>query len=246
MTAKWHALAAFLLAVGLCASVARPAADDKQDVKKRDEANAPNPVIELSTTAYKTAEFGRTNKSPEALVAAALMLRSLQTAKLEPIAEKPTDEDGKPLEDRSVAAESFDDQATRLFAEASLMAAWLGLKGFDKYIESAKSRPTRGIVGGRAKLINRQLSPAGQRGSAEVFSFQFENRKPCEIAVNASIPVQLVVQQKLNGIFWANGMTQIGAIQGIPLGRPRETTTVVVILRNLDPERVVTYQLLVR
>ena len=52
-----------------------------QDKKTPDEAESvdADPVLELATTAYKTEEFGRANNSPESLVAAAIMLRSLKS-----------------------------------------------------------------------------------------------------------------------------------------------------------------------
>jgi len=100
MTVRLRWLTALLLAGGLLAvPVGTPADDKKEDTPpaNQEKLAEPDPVLERSTTAYKTADFGRENKSPEALLAAAVMLRSLKGAKKEAITEQPTDENDKPV-----------------------------------------------------------------------------------------------------------------------------------------------------
>lgn len=239
---NWRWLAALVLAVGVGLSVAvlAPAADDK----KGDNDEAPNPVIEKATLAYQTAQFGRDNKSPEALVAAAMMLRSLQSAekKIEAIAEQPTDENGKPVKGETVARRSFGDQADDLFDEAKVLAKDLGLKNFDAFVNSAKSRELKGVVGG-ARAIKRKLAP----GKTEVFHFSFENEKPCEIAIHAAPhPVHFVVEHDHTHALWSNGLLMHGAIREWPHGKRGETTGITVKITNPDKKNAVEFELFVR
>ena len=191
---RW--LAALLLAGGFCTVLALPtAADDKKDAPKpepaAEESVAPDPVLELAATAYKTAEFGRENKSPEALVAAALMLRKLTFNKKTPITEQPTDEAGKPIADKSLEEKSFADEAKDLFEEASLMALQLKIKGFDAVIDSAKNREiSRGPAGG-PKTIHRKIGP----GKTEVFHLKFKDEEPAHFYFHASEPLHLHIER---------------------------------------------------
>jgi hypothetical protein len=195
MTTKWHWLTILLLACGLftTATVLPTAADDKKDAPKPEPATAesvaPDPVLELAANAYKTAEFGRENKSPEALVAAALMLRKLTFNKKTAITEQPTDENGTPIADKSLEEKSFADEATDLFDEASLLALQLKIMGFDAVIESAKNREvSRGPAGG-PKTIHRKLGA----GKTEVFHLKFKDEEPAHFHFRASEPLHLHV-----------------------------------------------------
>jgi hypothetical protein len=206
MTLRLRWLTPVLLAGGLLAVLAvwTPAQDKKDEAKPADEKPAePDPVLELSTTAYKTADFGRENKSPEALVAAAVMLRSLKAAKKEPITEQPTDENGKAVEEKSLADKSFAEEADDLFAEASLMAAELKIDHFDAVIDGAKKRNTRGLVGG-ARTIRRRIGP----GKTETFHFKFQSDKPAPFAFHATHPLHLHAVRTDYDHTWVNGIYQ--------------------------------------
>jgi hypothetical protein len=204
-------------AAGLLAALPGLPAQDKKPEKKTPELqDGPaemDPVIELSTTAYRTAEFGRDNKSPEALVAAGVMLRSLRAAKKTAITEQPTDENGKPVEGKPLEDRSFADEAAGLFAEASLMAAEMKLDRFDAYIDSAKTRNTRGVVGG-ARSIRRKIGP----GQVHHYHFKFECAKPCVVGFNASKPLHLTVVREDIDHVWINGIHQHETHGGVPGG----------------------------
>jgi hypothetical protein len=244
MPTKWHWLAALLVAGGLWVSVAAPAApgDDKKETKKTDDEDAPNPVIEAATTAYKTAEFGRANKAPEALVAAAVMLRSLKTAeaKMVPIDEQPTDENGKPVTEKALARQSFSDQADALFDEAAVMALTLKIDNLDAFIAAAKKRDTRAVIGG-ARTVRRKLGPE----KTEVFRFKFENERPAEIAVHASHPVEFVVEHENVHNVWFNGKVTQHDARGTPRGKAKEQATLVVKIHNPE-KKAAEFELLVR
>jgi hypothetical protein len=199
-------LTALLLAGGLLAvPVGTPADDKKEDTPpaNQEKLAEPDPVLERSTTAYKTADFGRENKSPEALLAAAVMLRSLKGAKKEAITEQPTDENDKPVAEKALADKSFADEAEDLFAEASLMAAELKIDKFDALIDAAKKRNTRGLVGG-ARTVKRRIGP----GKTEVFHFKFKSDEPAPFAFRASHPLRLHVVRTDYGHTWVNGVYQ--------------------------------------
>src|SRR5262249_51268691 len=62
---------------------------------KKDDELTPDKVVEEITNAYKLADFGHKNKSPEALIAAGSVLRSLKGVKLAKITEEPKVEGNK-------------------------------------------------------------------------------------------------------------------------------------------------------
>jgi hypothetical protein len=231
MTLGRHWLVALVFVGGTLAILpGLPAQEKKPDKKPADEPAEMDPVIELSTTAYKTADFGRENRSPEALVAAGVMLRSLKGAKKTAIAEQPTDEDGKPLEGKALEDKSFGDEAEDLFAEASLTAAELKLARFDAYIDSAKQRNTRGVVGG-ARSIRRRLGA----GQAHHYHFKFECARPCAIGFHASKPLHLTVCREDIDHVWVNGVYQHETQCGVPGGRRGQTAA--VGFRIFNPHR---------
>jgi len=202
MSARLRWLAALLLAGGMLALWPATPAQDKKTDAEPDKPAEVDPVLELSTTAYKTADFGRENKSPESLLAAAVMLRSLRSAKKTAITDQPTDENDKAVEEKALADKSFGDEADDLFDEALLMATELKLDGFDRLIESAKKRNARGLVGG-ARTIRRRIGP----GKTEVFHFKFKDHEPAHFAFHASHPLALHVVRTDYGHVWVNGIT---------------------------------------
>ena len=205
MVLHMRSLAALLLAGGLCSALALPsAADDKKDVPKSEpaaeESAAPDPVLELAAAAYKTAEFGRENKSPEALVAAALMLRKLTFNKKTPITDQPTDENGNPIADKSLEERSFADEANDLFAGARLRAVKLDIKGFDAVVDSAEKREiSRGPAGG-PKTIRRKIAP----GKTEVFALKFKEDERAHVHFHASEPLHLHIERTDIHHLWVN------------------------------------------
>jgi hypothetical protein len=241
MTLRWHVLAALLTSGLMAALLPLTFADEKQPADASKEAADSNSVIEISTTAYKTMDFGRENKSPEALVVAAIMLRSLKTAKIEPITEVPTDDDGKPITEKALATRSFTDEADDLFEEARGMAIQLKLVGFDAFIDSAKSRATRAVVGG-AKSIHRRIGP----GHTEHFHFKFENEKPAEVAIHASHTVHVFAEHENNHVVWINGDHRQHAVHERPHGKPKGLATVHVSIHNPDKKTHIEYDLRVR
>jgi hypothetical protein len=242
MTMNWHWLASLLLAFGVCTSAAALADGNRKGARTGGDEDAPNQVIEVSTTAYKTAEFGRAHNSPEALVAAAMMLRSLASAegKIVRITEQPADEDGKPITEKALARRSFGEQADDLFEEARNLALDLKLKNFDAYIKSAQDHKVRGVVGG-AKALRRVLRP----GRTEVFRFHFQNLKPCEIAIHATQPVHFFAEQHHHGV-WANSLVMHGALLRLPQGKAGGTSAVVIKVKNPHKKNAVVYEMLVR
>jgi hypothetical protein len=195
--------ALLLLAGGLISLPAGVPADDKKADKPaadQEKPAEPDPILERVATAYKTADFGRENKSPEALLAAAVMLRSLKGAKKEAITEQPTDENDKAVEEKPLADKSFADEAEELFEEARLMAAELKIDKFDALVDAAKERKSRGLVGG-ARTVKRRIGP----GKTEVFHFKFKSHETAPFAFRASHPLHMHVLRTDYGDTWVNG-----------------------------------------
>jgi len=211
MSLRWYALTILVLTGGVLVWAAPDTvAQDKKTPGASDTVEV-DPLLGLATTAYKTAEFGRDSKSPEALVTAAIMLRSLKSAKKTPITEIPTDENGKPIEDKALEDKSFADEADDLFAEASLLATMLKIKGFDAFIDGAKSRNTRNLVGG-SRSIRRRIGP----GKTEVFHVKFRCAEPCPFALNASHPLYLKVERTDIHHIWVDSTHQHFHHDGFP------------------------------
>src|SRR5580658_4978990 len=187
MSLRSFSLTAFVVAGGLLAlTLPAPSAQDKKTPGEAESGEADS-AFELATTAYKAEEFGRANNSPEALVAAAVMLRSLKSVTKTAITEIPTDENGKAIEEKTLEDKSFQQQSDDLFKAASLMAGTLKIEGFNKYIKDAKDRELTRYLAGGAKSIKRRIGP----GKTEVFHLKFRNAEPWCVAFNASHPLHL-------------------------------------------------------
>jgi hypothetical protein len=192
---RW--LVALLAAGGvLWLGLAAQAADDKATA---------NDVIADAMAAYRMAEFGRANKAPEALVAAASMLKALDKVKLREMEEPPPDEDGKKTE----KTPSFAQQAKDLFEEASALGVELKMDAvIEPLIKAARARNigNRAVIGG-PRTINRTIGPNG----TQVFHFNFEPEKPGSFGFKASFPMKIsVVRSDSAGAVIGDGVTAAG------------------------------------
>jgi hypothetical protein len=215
----------------------RPAETDKDAIDQ---------ALELATTAYKTAEFGEKNKSPEALVTAALMLRSLKQIKKTAFTETPTDENGKPVEEKALEDKSFEQEAEDFFVAAELLAATLKIDRFKAFIDGARARKegsTRFVVGG-TKSIKRRLGP----GKTEVFHVKFRCAEPCPFALNSSHPLHFKVERTDIHHVWVDGMHQHYHHDGMPTpgGKRGELAPVSFHLHNPHKREHAEYHLLIK
>jgi hypothetical protein len=235
MSLRWYAMTMLVLTSGLLAlALPAPSAQDKKKSGATDEVEV-DTTLELATTAYKTAEFGEKNKSPEALVTAALMLRSLKKVKKIAITEVPTDENGKPIEDKALEDKSFEQEAEELFVAASLRAAEWKIEKFDAFIDSARSRKedgTRFVVGG-TKSIKRRIGP----GRTEVFHVKFRSAEPCPFAFNSSRPLHLKVERTDYHHVWVDGMHQHFHHDGYPYPGGKKGQLAPVVFRIHNPHK---------
>jgi hypothetical protein len=246
MSLRWYAMTVLVLTSGLLA-LALPAtsAQDKKKPGVTDEVEV-DTTLELATTAYKTAEFGDKNKSPEALVTAALMLRSLKKVKKTAIAEIPTDENGKPVEEKALEDDSFEKEAEELFIAARGMAATLNIKGFDAIVDGAMARNedgTRYVVGG-TKSIKRRIGP----GKTEIFHVKFRCAEPCPFAFNASRPLHFKVERTDIHHVWVDGTRQHYHHDGHPYpgGKRGELAPVVFRIHNPHKKEHAEYHLFIK
>ena len=198
---RWLAV---LLVLGgfMLTGLPAPGADEKKPEKGEPEKTA-GQVIEDAVTAYKMAEFGRKNDAPEALVAAASMLRSLKGAKLTPVKEKPKVEGDGAAED--VKTKSFGDEAEDLFEEASTLGLKLKQTHVEALIKAAKARQYRGLIGG-AQTIKRTISPK----QTQVFNFEFEPNKSGSVGFSASFPMKVTVVRSDNSYVIADAVLAQG------------------------------------
>ncbi len=201
MTRKLQSVGWLLLvACALLGAIPAPGAEDKKDDEKfADE------VIADTMAAYRMAEFGRNAKtpSPEALVAAGSLLRSLKGAKLTKIAEKPTDADGKAAAGEDQATQNYEEQANELFDEAIALATKQGQdKTITELIKIAKARQYRAVLGG-PKTINRTIGPNGWA----VYNMEFEPHKRGTFGFRASFPMKITVVRSDNSVVIADGVT---------------------------------------
>ena len=180
---RWLAL---LFVSGAALAVLAPAGVDagKTKAEKRAEEEAEKEraaqqknadLVSDLVTAYRLADLGRKQKSPEMLITAAGMLRQLSNAKLGTVKEQPvienakgekTDDDPSKL---VVKAASLLDEANDLFDEADAMGQ-LQKANVGALIKLVKDRPLvgyRDVVGG-PRSITRNI------GGHQNNSFNFE------------------------------------------------------------------------
>ena len=149
-------------------------------------------------TAERAAEYGRKNKSPESLLAAASILYSLKAGMVTPLAEKPMDENGKPLEDKALESKTFEEQAEDLFDEARKYAKETNTPGVDAMIKAIKARKSRDLVGG-PQMIKQTIRP----GQSHVYKFKFIVGKPMTIGFAASHPMRFVATREDVNVAWS-------------------------------------------
>jgi hypothetical protein len=218
MSAKLLGWVPVLFLTGLLVGVPSGRADEK----KKEELK-PDQVVEEITDAYKLVEFGRKNSAPEALIAAASVLRSLKGAKLGKITEKPKIEDDDKSEE--VKAKNFEEQADDLFEEARAMAAKKGVRGADGLIKAARDREYRDVVGG-PRTINRTI---GRHGTHTFEIYVFANQAST-FGFRADFPMKISIVRSDNDNVIAAGITATGNVRhhfgGSPSGKVRVTVRI--------------------
>ena len=191
-----------LLLGGLLVAVPPSAADEKKDEEPKPEEK----VVEEITNAYRLAEFGRKNKSPEALIAAGSVLRSLKGARLAKITDKPKFEEDDKSEE--VKGKNFEEQADDLFEEDRAIAAKEKIRGVDGLIKAAKDREYRAVVGG-PRNINRTIGArATHVFNIDVFPNQFST-----FGFRADFPMKVSIVRSDNENVIAAGITAAGNVR---------------------------------
>src|SRR5262249_22001879 len=144
-------------------------------------------------TAYKMADFGREAKSPEALIAAAGLLRKVsagRAGKPGALTDKPVEDNDKPVGEGTLKTRSLEEEANEWFRDASDLAAAGDpkvSKAVDLLIKEAKERKygsdvgTRGAAGG-PKWVSRPLAP----GESHVYNIPFVTGVPAAIGLKST------------------------------------------------------------
>jgi len=219
--------------VALAGATMLPAAQEKKAAEKSERTA--DDIIADAVTAYKMADFGRDHKSPEALVAAASLLRSLQGIKMDAIAEKPTGEDDKtPADGQEEKVKSFAEQADELFDEASALGLTLKLAYVEPMIKAARAREyrTRAVVGG-PKTIRRGIGPR----KTESFHFKFQPNQIGSIGFRASIPMKITVVRSDTSNVIADGVVPVGHVVHHFGNERRGTVPVTVRVQNMSGQK---------
>jgi len=204
-TLRWTLL---LAAAGLCLTALLPAVSEAQkDKKKRaeatDEKQADDPKDRYITDlmlAYRLVEIGLQDEkkpAPEALIAAAGIMRRLAKVPLAPLESKVSVEDAKGGKEQKAAevakAPDLEAEAKDLMETARGQAAKLELN-LDPLIKAVENRAnTRDLVGGP-----RQISRSIGGGQTHVHHVEAIGQRPMRFAFHASIPLRLTVVRSDN------------------------------------------------
>ncbi len=243
---RWLAL---LFAAGAVLAVLAPAGVDagktkaeiraeKEAEQERAERQKGSDLVSDLVMAYRLADLGSKEKSPEMLITAAGILRQLSKAKLNTVTEEPVieNEKGKKTgEDASktvAKSPSLLDEANALFDEATAMADKQNVK-LNELINLVKSRPIpdigfRDVVGG-PRSITRNIG----RGATHVFNFNFVCGRPCAIGFRASFPMRIQAVRDDIGHIWIDTITTGGVHNGVPGGNPSQIARVTIRVTNI-------------
>jgi hypothetical protein len=212
-----------LLAGGLLAAVlpSGAAPDKGEEKEKQEKADAIGDLI----TAYKMADFGRESKSPEALIAAASLLRKVsagRAGKLGALTEKPVDDNDKPVAEGTLKTRSLEEEANDLFRDASDLAAAGDAKvskAVDQLIKEAKERKyglddgvtKRGAFGG-PKWVSRPIAP----GEAHVYNIPFVTGVPAALGLKSTGMAPLHVKMHIGGFVHFDQVVKFGEYNWVP------------------------------
>jgi hypothetical protein len=192
---RWLLMVAALL---LGAAVLTPvSAEDKPAKEEAVDVHAK--TLQYLATSSEMAEFGRKNKAPEALVAAASMLMKVQAqtdGKMPTIKDVPEDEKGNKIKDaKAEESKSFEAQAKELFVEALGMGTDLKVPGINGLVNAAEKRKytawgARDLAGGP-----RRLDRWVQAGALHSYWFDFHANRPAGVVCHSDAPVRLVIHR---------------------------------------------------
>jgi hypothetical protein len=226
------AFLALLLAAGVLFAALPSAADEKKadtpDNEKVENAEFKAGLIADLTAAGRLAEFGRKYKAPEALIAAADLLRKVEAksgGKLEDLTEKPTDESGKEIKDETKKAVDLKDQAAALFVEADTLAAEnpKTSAAVTALIKEAEKRTYDRDVFGGPKRIERAINP----GQVHVYHIPFIANLPASVGLTSQgSTLRFQIKAGDNELFGVRG--NYANYNWTPRGGPTRTFTVVV------------------
>jgi hypothetical protein len=215
---RWFApvlLAAGLLGLAQPSGTAADKADEKDQAEKAD-------AISDVVTAYKMADFGRESKAPEALIAAASLLRKAhagRAGRMEALDAKPVDDKDAPVQGETLKPKDLDQEANDLLDEASGLAAGDPKQSaaVEALIKTARARKygaekmTRGALGG-PKWVSRPIAP----GQAHVYNIPFVTGVPAEIGIKSTGAAPLRCKMSIGGYVHFEQVVKFGEYGWVP------------------------------
>jgi len=179
-----------LLGVNLCPSRAEDEKSSSKDDKDKPDAKQGN--VKDIVTAHQMAEFGRSYKAPEALIAAGALLRKVHAmtdGKVDASVDLSATEKGTDGE-----AKSYKDLSDELFDEATAMKK---SEAVEELIKEAKKREyskpkdfeERGVLGG-PKRISRKVDAGGLHR----FNINFVANQAGTVALTSDRPVRFIIR----------------------------------------------------
>jgi hypothetical protein len=213
---RWFApvlLAGGLFAAALPSGAATDKADEKDQAEK---ADAISDVI----TAYKMADFGRETKAPEALIAAASLLKKAhagRAGRMEALDVKPVDDKDAAVQGETLKSKDLDQEANDLLDEASGLAAGDPKQSaaVEALIKAARERKygkvTRGAYGG-PKWVSRPIAP----GESHVYNIAFVSGVPAAIGLKSAGAAPLRIKMSIGGYVHFEQVVKFGQYEWVP------------------------------
>lgn len=213
MRTRCWLIATALMAAMMVTAVDAGEDDDDVPVKKDEKADD----VKLLATAAEIEEFGRMNKSPEALIAAAgilLRVNAITKGKFSDLDEDCVDEKGKKVVDKEESI-TLEKKAKGLLDSAAAMAAGqkVNVKPLIDAVANRKYDATRAVVGG-PKRISRKIDASGKHH----YTIHFVKNAPASIALQSNSPVRFMVRDSQLGTL-VNAVAQHGNYSWVPKGK---------------------------
>jgi hypothetical protein len=207
---RWLAV----LTVAVLAGLMPPRAADGQQPPPDAEKSGLDELM----AAYKLADFGRDHKAPEALIAAAGVLRKVHAAtngQMGQVAVKPVDDKDKPVAVEQEKLKSLADEANDLFDEASALGIQLKLPAVEALIKAARKREyelpgERGRAGGPSRVC-RRIAPGG----VHCYHIPYVAGTPAAIGIQSSNPVRARMVGPAGNVLF-NQVVRVGNYTWIP------------------------------